>query len=211
MLLRTALASALLLLGGWATASWITYGFQAWTDEGARRLEVALRPVTAPAVAVQGPGLTGSLPALLGEGGGVTIVDFIYTHCETVCLTLGSSFQQLQAALQADGAAGQAPKVRLLSISFDGARDDPAALAAYAQGLRADPGLWRFVRVPDGAQQQTLLRDLGVVVVPDGRGDFEHNAALLVFDRRSRMVRIFDLAEQQLALDYARHLAHQRP
>lgn len=207
MLLRTALASALLLLGGWATASWITYGFQAWTDEGARRLEVALRPVTAPAVAVQGPGLTGSLPALLGEGGGVTIVDFIYTHCETVCLTLGSSFQQLQAALQADGAAGQAPKVRLLSISFDGARDDPAALAAYAQSLRADPGLWRFVRVPDGAQQQTLLRALGVVVVPDGRGDFEHNAALLVFDGRGRMVRIFDLAEQQLALDYARHLA----
>ena len=168
---------------------------------------MALRPVTAPAVAVQGPGLTGSLPALLGEGGGVTIVDFIYTHCETVCLTLGSSFQQLQAALQADGAAGQAPKVRLLSISFDGARDDPAALAAYAQSLRADPGLWRFVRVPDGAQQQTLLRALGVVVVPDGRGDFEHNAALLVFDGRGRMVRIFDLAEQQLALDYARHLA----
>ena len=40
MLLRTALASVLLLLGGWAAASWLTYGFQAWTDEGARRLEV---------------------------------------------------------------------------------------------------------------------------------------------------------------------------
>ena len=207
MLLRTALASALLLLGGLSAARWLTYGFQAWTDEGARRLEVALRPVPAPAVSVQGPGLTSSLPALLGEDGGVTIVDFIYTHCETVCLTLGSSFQQLQTALQADGAAGQAPKVRLLSISFDGARDDPAARAAYAQGLRAAPGLWRFVRVPDGAQQQTLLRDLGVVVVPDGRGDFEHNAALLVFDGRGRMVRIFDLAEQQLAFNYARHLA----
>ena len=207
MLLRTALASALLLLGGWAAASWLTYDFQAWTDEGARRLEVALRPIPAPAVSVQGPGLTSGLPALLGEDGGVTIVDFIYTHCETVCLTLGSSFQQLQAALQADGAAGQAPKVRLLSISFDGARDDPAALAAYAQGLRAAPGLWRFVRVPHGAQQQTLLRDLGVVVVLDGRGDYEHNAALLVFDSRGRMVRIFDLAEQQLAFNYARHLA----
>ena len=106
MLLRTALASVLLLLGGWAAASWLTYGFQAWTDEGARRLEVALRPVTAPPITVQGPGLSGSLPALLGEDGGVTIVDFIYTHCETVCLTLGSSFQQLQAALQADRAAG---------------------------------------------------------------------------------------------------------
>jgi len=207
MLLRTALASALLLLGGWAAASWLTYDFQVWTDEGARRLEVALRPVPAPAVAVQGPGLTSSLPALLGEDGGVTIVDFIYTHCETVCLTLGSSFQQLQAALQADRAAGHNTRLRLLSISFDGARDDPAALQAYAQGLRADPSLWRFVRLPDAGQQQELLSALGVVVIPDGRGDYEHNAALLVFDARARMVRIFDLAEQQLAYNYARHLA----
>jgi protein SCO1 len=44
-------------------------------------------------------------------------------------------------------------------------------------------------------------------VVPAGNGDLEHNAALLVVDRHGRLVRIFDLAEQQLALDYARHLA----
>jgi protein SCO1/2 len=31
---------------------------------------------------------------------------------------------------------------------------------------------------------------------------------LLVLDAQGRLVRIFDLAEQQLALDYARHLAH---
>ena len=210
-MLRTALASALLLLGGWAAASWLTYGFQAWTDEGARRLEVALRPVAAPAVTVQGPGTSTRLPTLLAEGGGATVVDFIYTQCQTVCLSLGSSFQQLQAALQADRAAGHAPRVRLLSISFDGTRDDPAALHTYAQGLRAEPALWRFVRVPDAAEQQALLRALGVVVVPDGRGDYEHNAALLVFDAHGRMVRIFDLAEQQLALDYARHLARQLP
>ena len=67
MLLRTALASVLLLLGGWAAASWLTYGFQAWTDEGARRLEVALRPVTAPPITVQGPGLSGSAEIVTGE------------------------------------------------------------------------------------------------------------------------------------------------
>ena len=212
MLLRTALASALLLLGGWATASWITYGFQAWTDEGARRLEVALQPVDAPRVAVDGPGVAApDLPALLAQGGGVTIADFIYTRCQTVCLSLGSTFQQLQAALRADAEAGHPGNVRLLSISFDGAHDHPAALRAYAQGLRADPALWRFVRVPDAAQEQALLRRLGVVVVPDGRGDYEHNAALLVFDARGRMVRVFDVAEQQLALDYARHLARSAP
>jgi len=211
-MLRTALLSAALLLGGFAAARWLTCDFQVWTDEGARRLEVALHPVQAPPVAVQGPGVAApGLPALLAQAGGATVADFIYTHCETVCLSLGSGFQQMQAALQAGQAQGEtkgeAPSVRLLSISFDGARDGPAALQAYAQGLGADPALWRFVRVPDGAQQQALLRRLGVVVVPDGRGGYEHNAALLVFDAQGRMVRIFDLAEQQLALDYARHLA----
>ncbi|HMN20045.1 MAG TPA: SCO family protein [Ottowia sp.] len=209
-MLRTAALSLLLLLGGWGAASWLTYDFQVWTDEGARRLEVALRPVPAPAVAVEGPDTPAlALSALLRQDGGVTIVDFIYTHCQTVCLTLGGSFQQLQAALQADAATGQASGVRLLSISFDAARDDVPALRAYAARLGADPALWRFVRVPAPAQQQALLLRLGVVVVPDGRGDYEHNAALLVFDRDGRLVRVFDLAEQQLALDYARHLARQ--
>ncbi len=207
-MLRTALLSIALLLGGWAAAHWLTHDFQVWTDEGARRLEVALRPVPAPAVQVQdASGRQAPLPALLGEGGGVAIVDFFYTRCETVCLSLGSSFQQLQAALRADAAAGRDSGVRLLSISFDGTRDDAPALSRYASGLAADPGLWRFVRVPDAREQQALLARLGVVVIPDGRGDYEHNAALLVFDRAGRMRRVFDLAEQQLALDYARQLA----
>jgi len=206
---RTAIASALLLLGGYSAAAWLTHDFQVWTDEGARRLEVALHPVPAPAVGVQGPGaVAGELPALLAEGGGVTVVDFFYTRCLTVCRSLGSSFQQLQADLQA-APAEHGAGVRLLSISFDGAHDDPRALQAYAASLHAQPALWRFVRVPKAVEQQALLQRLGVVVVPDGRGDFEHNAALLVFDRRARMVRVFDLAEQQLALNYARHLARQ--
>lgn len=211
-MLRTTVLSLLLALCGYAAAGWLTHGFQVWTDEGARRLEVALQPVDAPHVAVEGPGVAApDLPALLAQGGGVTIADFIYTRCQSVCLSLGSTFQQLQAALRADAAAGQPANVRLLSLSFDGANDHPAALQAYAHGLQADPALWHFVRVPDAAQQQALLRRLGVVVVPDGRGDYEHNAALLVFDALGRMVRVFDIAEQQLALDYARHLARRAP
>jgi cytochrome oxidase Cu insertion factor (SCO1/SenC/PrrC family) len=59
------------------------------------------------------------------------------------------------------------------------------------------------------SRSEALLRQLGVVVIPDGFGDYEHNAALLVFDAQGRMVRVFDLAEQDLALNYARHLARQ--
>ena len=207
-MLRTALLACLLALAGYASANWLTHDFEVWTAEGARRLEVAQQPVPAPHVSVDGVGISAqSLRALLAQHGGITVVDFVYTRCQTVCLSLGSSFQQLQAALQADRNAGATPKVRLLSISFDGAHDTPAVLQAYARSLQADPALWHWVRVPDAAEQQALLQRLGVVVVPDGRGDYEHNAAFLVLDAQGRMVRVFDLAEQQWALDFARHLA----
>ena len=200
---RTALLSAMLALASYAAAAWLTHGFQVWTAEGARRLEVALQPVPAPAVAIDGPGIAPqTLSQHLADGQSVTLVDFVYTGCQSICLAMGSSFQQMQQVLRERGG-----KVRLLSISFDGSHDTPDVLQAYASKLGADPALWRFVRVrePQGIQQ--LLKDFQVVVVPDGRGDFEHNAAFLVVDQQGRLVRIFDYAEQQLALDYAQHLA----
>ena len=209
-MLRTSLVSLLLALSAYSAAAWLTHDFQVWTAEGARRLEVALQPVPVPAVLAEGPAIPGQpLAQLLSTPGTITLVDFIYTRCQTVCLTLGSSFQQMQASLLHDRASGQGSGVQLLSISFDSAHDTPAALQSYAQQLQADPSVWRFVRVPDAAQTAQLLRRFEVVVVPDGRGDYEHNAALLVLDGQGRLVRIFDLAEQQLALDYARHLARQ--
>ncbi|NML86158.1 SCO family protein [Polaromonas sp.] len=206
---RTALLSALLAVAAYACSTWLTHDFQVWTAEGARRLEVALQPVATPAVPIDGPGLsTQPLSTLLADGQSVTLVDFVYTRCTAVCLTLGSVYQQMQAALQEAGKTDAAARrVKLLSISFDGAHDTPKIMQAYAARLGADPALWRFARVPDAKQTRRLLADFQVVVVPDGRGDFEHNAALLVIDQRGRLVRIFDYAEQQLALDYARYLA----
>jgi protein SCO1/2 len=206
-MLRTALLCAVLLGTSWAAASRLTHGLQAWTAEDARRLEVALTPVPAPAVAVEGPGMAArDLRALLADGRDVTLVEFIYTRCETLCLAGGGLFQQMQESLRANPAAAAA-NVRLLSISFDPARDDAAQLAAYGERLHADPRRWTFVRPAAAADTQKLLDAFRVVVVPRGRGDFEHNAALLVVHRDGRLVRIFDYAQQQMALDYALHLA----
>jgi protein SCO1 len=202
-MIRTALACASLALAAYASAAWVTHDFQVWTAEGARRLDVALAPVPAPDIDVEGPAAPRvRLPRLLADGHSVTLVEFFYTRCETVCLSLGATFQQYQAALQADPRAA----VKLLSVSFD-PRDSTADLRDYAARMHADPAQWRFVRGAHATQTAALLSAFQVTVVPAGQGDFEHNAALLVVDRRGRLVRIFDLAEQQLALDYARHLA----
>jgi protein SCO1/2 len=203
-MIRTAIACAALAIGAYAAAASLTHDFQVWTAEGARRLEVALAPVPAPDVAVDGPGLANrtSLAALLADGRSVTIVDFIYTRCETVCLSLGTTFQQMQSALAQDAA----PRVRLASISFD-PRDSTADLRAYAARLGAGAA-WQFLRAADVPQTAALLSAFQVTVVPNGR-DFEHNAALLVVDPQGRLVRVFDVAEQQMALDYARRLARE--
>ncbi|MES2399718.1 MAG: SCO family protein [Pseudomonadota bacterium] len=211
-MLRTTMLSACLTLAGYASAAWLTHDFQVWTAEGARRIEVALKPINLPAIGTDGPNTARQpLHQLLADGESITLVDFFYTRCQTVCRALGSSFQQMQAILQAtakkDVPAGQ---VKLLSISFDGQYDTPEILQTYATRLNADPRLWRFVRVPDIKENQDLLNKLQVIVVPDGRGDFEHNAALLIVDRKGRLVRIFDYADQQLALDYARDLASRK-
>lgn len=205
-MLRTTLACAAVALAGWLAASWATDGFQAWTSESARRLEVARSPVRVPAVRVEGPGVAaGPLTALLADGRNATVVEFVYTNCRTACLALGSTFQRMQRALLA--ADPPSRRVSLLSISFDPARDDLATLRDYSERLGAVPPLWRFVRVPSGTELATLLRAMRVVVVPDGRDDFEHNAALLVVDPDGRLVRVLDAGERETALAYAVSLA----
>ena len=202
---RTACVILVAALLAYQAGAWLTLDYQVWTAEGARRLQVARAPVAAPDVALRGPGLDAPLPQLLRAEGEVTIVDFFYSRCVTVCLALGNAFQQLQASLLEQG-PGAAP-VRLLSISFDPAHDTPDVLAAYAARLRADPRLWRFAAPADTAGLRTLLERFEVVVIPDGLGGYEHNAALLVVDRRGRLVGIFDYAEVEAVLAYARHLA----
>jgi protein SCO1/2 len=203
---RTAVASLAAIVLGYGAAHRLTHGYHAWTAEDARRLEIALHPVPAPPVAVQGPGLARApLPDLLTRAAASTIVDFMYTRCESVCLVAGNVFQQLQADIQHGDAA--TPPVRLLSISFDPAHDDDAALARYAAGLRADPRLWRFVRAAPGDATRQLLEQFRVTVIRDGRGGWDHNSALLVFDDTGRLVRVFDNAERERALHFARSLS----
>lgn len=203
-MLRTTLVTLGLVLLGVGCGAWITRDFQVWTAEGARRLTVIERPVDTPLAALAGPGVVGSdLRAWLSGPGRATIVDFVYTRCPTVCLSLGSGFQQLQQALAKTPDSG----VKLLSISFDPLHDDASSLQRYAAQWRAAPRTWTIATVPDTAQLQRLLEAFQVVVIDDGRGGFEHNAALLVIDGHGRLVRIFDESETELALNYARAIA----
>ncbi len=207
-MVRTLLTSLAVALTGGLSASWVTEGFEVWTAEGARRREVVQTPVDVPHAALLGAGFAGqSLQSQVAVPGRVGIVSFIYTRCPSVCLALGSTFQQLQAAIALSSSHEHGDGgIKLWSISFDPAHDDANQLRRYGSLWRADPHHWRIVTVPDVEQLQRLLKAWQVVVIDDGQQGYEHNAALLVLDEHGRLVRIFDDTGGEAALSFARSL-----
>jgi protein SCO1/2 len=195
--LRTLLASLLLLAVGLGVLAAATHGFRAYTSETVRRIDIREHPRTVPSTLLQtADGRRTSFGELRGRW---LLVDFIYTHCLTYCSVQGSEFARLQREL-----AGpiDADKVALLSISFDPARDDPAALADY-QRRHGDRGAgWIAARPVDQAGLDELLHRFGVVAVADGMDGFVHNAAIAVVDPTGRIVAILDWNDWRASVGY---------
>lgn len=188
--LRTSLASAVLLLAGGVALAAATNGFQAFTTETARRVAVRSRPVALPTVALESQ--SGARLTLGDLRGSWVLVDFIYTRCPTFCTALGGDFARLERQLVDPIARG---KVQLLSISFDPMQDVPAQLAAYLGRFRGRHRGWQAARPvsADGLRQITAA--FGVTVIPDQLGGYAHNAAIHLVDPEGRLVDIFDLGE----------------
>jgi protein SCO1/2 len=180
--IRTAAASILICAAGGVLLCTGTDGFQAFTTEQARRLSIEQSPRVIPVVPLEDQ--DGRAFALSDYAGQSVAVNFIYTQCTTVCALLSTGFQRVHNASD-DG------DVQLLSISFD-PRDTPNRLKEYASHFGADGGVWRFGRVRDTTAIGSLLRAFGVVVIPDGKGDFQHNAAIHVVNAAGRLSRILD-------------------
>lgn len=196
-ILRTLLASLVLAAAGIGVLAGITDGFRAYTTETARRLNISENPPVVPPLPLQAAsGEPTGFGALRGRW---LLVDFIYTRCMTYCSVQGSEFARLQRQLADPIAAG---RVVLLSVSFDPARDDPAALARYQASHGADRTGWIAARPLDESALAALLRVFGVVAVPDGQGGFVHNAAIAVVDPAGRLVAIMDWDDPAAAARY---------
>ena len=198
-------ASLAVLLLGLVAIFQATAGGTAFTTEALRRSAVAQAPMAVPDFrVVDSSGRVQPLREMLAADGRVWIVDFVYTRCQTLCLSLGTVFQQMQAQIEARGLQD---RVALLSISFDPLQDQPPALGAYAQRMRMQPGLWQLVSLQAEADRRRLLDSFGIMVVPAPLGEFEHNAALHLVTPQGELVRILGLEEGPRALDMAAALS----
>jgi protein SCO1/2 len=185
--LRTAALSLVICAAGGALGWRATDGFRVFTSEQARRNAVARNPRVLPAVALEDQ--DGNAFTLSAYRGQPVAVDFVYTQCVSVCTLLSAAFQRLD---RAERSRGDDERLQLVTVSFD-PRDTPDRLRAYAARYQADGRAWRFARVRDARDRASLLDAFGVVVIPDGGGDFQHNAAIHVLGADGRLARVLDL------------------
>ena len=180
---------------GLSVLSVATDGFQAVTEEGARRLRIAREAPAVTALSLEdmhGRGIVlGGRVAndTSGSGRSVDLVEFIYTTCPTVCQAAGSDYARLRDKLVEAGLAGS---VRLLSVSFDPANDDGPAMRDYAGRHGANGVVWTVARL----RADDLIRvqdEYGLRVIPDQWGGFQHNAAVHLVNHQGRLSGIFDI------------------
>ena len=198
---RTAAAAALVCAAGLAVAHSVTDGFQSYTLESARRLHALRSPSALPDLALD---LADGRRARISEiPAQVLLVDFVYTNCPTLCTALGSVNAQLQRRLAPEIASG---RVRLVSVSFDPARDDPERLRAYRARYSPDPDGWDLGRPAPSGDLQRWLDAFGVVVVPDGLGGYAHNAAVHVVGPDRKLLAIHGLEDIDGVVTTAREI-----
>ncbi len=131
-------------------------------------------------------GQSRSLHALYADR--ITVLSFIYTHCDDANGCPLASFVLSQAAADIAKDPALAATVRFVSLSFDPARDTPAALARHAKPFRK-PGVdWIFGTATDTDALDALLGAYGQDVERDGAGgSFSHVLRVYLIDGQARI------------------------
>lgn len=139
-----------------------------------------------------------TLQELLGDK--LVVLSFIYTTCSDVngCPLASFVLAGLQRKLLADPALGS--QVRLVSLSFDPAKDSPSALGRYAASFR-QPGFdWRFLTCASDEDLRPILNAYDQWVIRDydeqGRylGTMSHLLRVYLIDRQRRIRNIYSVS-----------------
>lgn len=110
------------------------------------------------------------------------LVAMFFASCEYACPVLVNDLQRVREQLAPDVRA----QTRVLLVSFDTARDTPAALRAFRERMAIDEG-WMLLRGADTAVQDLAML-LGVKYKLDARGQYAHSNLLTVLNAEGEVV-----------------------
>jgi protein SCO1 len=181
------IATILVLLFGFLLFFVGTDGFRAYTAETARVNQLIEEKPKFPNVTLEdSEEREYSISEFKGK---YVFITFIYTSCGTVCPQLEMNMAKVYD-LVPDEYIGE--EIVFLSISFDPTRDDPATLDKYKDYFDSDGETWRMARITDQAELESLLEAFGVIVIPDGNGNFTHNSAFYLVDKNGSLDNVMD-------------------
>lgn len=123
--------------------------------------------------------------------GKTTIVDFVFTRCDTICPTLSLKMARLDTQL---------PEAQLLSFSVDPKYDTPAVLAEYAARWHADAARWRFVTGEYDAVKTLVEGALMTAMDDSDMADIKHGGHFLLIGPDLHIRGVYDSNDQE-ALD----------
>lgn len=165
-----------------------TDGFRAFTAKSARTYDILQNQPEFPQVTLEDSKERTYTFNEFADGKYVFLT-FMYTSCTTVCSQLEMNMAQVYKQIP-DKYIGE--DIVFLSISFDPERDDPETLTKYRGSFGSDGETWRMARINNQPDLDALLDELGVVVIPDGNGNFTHNSAFYVIGNSGHLLEVMD-------------------
>lgn len=180
-------ACLLVILFGCVLFYFGTDGFTAFTAETARVKELIDDKPKFPDVTFEdSKGREYSISEFEGR---YVFITFLYTSCTTVCPQLEMNMSKVYDKVPSKY---MGKDIVFLSISFDPSRDDPATLEKYRGYFNSDGETWRMARISNQRELDALLKAFGVIVIPDEYGNFTHNSAFYIVDKKGRLLNVLD-------------------
>jgi len=123
--------------------------------------------------------------------GSALAVSFIYTRCPLpqFCPLIDRRFGEVQTRAVDDPVLKG--RLKLVSISFDPAFDQPPMLRVHARKLGVDPTVWTFATAEEPVVDRLAAR-FGVNVIREKDGTITHNVRTAVIDPSGHIVSILD-------------------
>jgi protein SCO1/2 len=113
----------------------------------------------------------------------ITIVDFFFTSCPSICPIMSTELERVDDAFRNDD------EIQIYSISIDPEYDTPEVLSEYAKLHMATPGKWFFL-TGDKSLIYNLARCGFLLPTIDGKGEpeeFVHSDKFALIDGQGRI------------------------
>lgn len=138
-------------------------------------------PVNTPAPDFQlTDAFSGKEVKLSDSAGKVRLVYFYWSNCPDVCPVTTFILSKVQDELKAKDLFGS--KAVIESVTIDPVRDTPEVIREYAAKFDADTSGWKFLRSDDEAASEQMVKDFGLGLMRDGKGNFTHNDSIVLID-----------------------------